>query len=425
MLNPVQSQYIDFIKVDGFQFKLRGRPYYFLGANFWYGMNLGASGESGDRQRLVRELDRLESLGVKNLRVMGAGEGPDTEPWRVRPAMQFAPGQYERQLLAGLDFLLAEMKKREMHAVICLTNFWAWSGGLSQYVAWANEEKIPYHPPEKGGSWMRYQRFTSSFYRNKKAQKLFEDHIRFLVGRVNSITGQAYKDDPTIMAWQLANEPRSFVNGRTFRKWIEKTASLIKELDPDHLVSLGGEGDADSFFAGASFRKDQRSKYIDYLTMHIWVQNWNWHDPENSETFDKALKEAGDYIIDHVAMAKEMGKPVVLEEFGMARDMETYRPGTTTMSRDRYFREVFEQLINLSKNGEPVAGCNFWAWAGEGRPRIPGAYWREGDDLTGDPPHEKQGWYSVYDTDASTLEIISRFAEKFNQMGRTERKPNE
>lgn len=419
MAELLHSQSRGFVKVDGLQFTVDGAPYYFLGTNFWYGMNLAIDGEAGDRDRLIRELDRLQALGVNNLRIMGATEGPDTEQWRVKPAQQRAPGEYNQQVLDGLDFLLAEMKKRDMYAVICLTNFWAWSGGISQYVSWANNEAIPYHPPAKGGSWMRYQRFTSSFYRNEEAQQLFENHLRFLIGRRNSVTGQAYKEDPTIMAWQLANEPRSFVNGRTFRRWIEKTAKLIKELDPNHLVSLGGEGDADNIFAGASFKKDQRSDYIDYLTMHIWVQNWTWYDPTGpAETFEKAVKKAREYIQHHTAMAKVMGKPVVLEEFGIARDQEGYGPEMTTKYRDTYFRLIFEELYRLAQNKEGVAGCNFWSWAGEGRPGIPGGFWKSGDALVGDPPHERQGWYSIYDTDESTLNVISRFAEMFNKLGR-------
>ena len=70
------------------EFKANGLPYYFLGTNMWYGMNLGMEGKAGDRDRLIRELDLLQSKGVNNLRVMGSSEGPDSEPLRVVPAMQ-------------------------------------------------------------------------------------------------------------------------------------------------------------------------------------------------------------------------------------------------------------------------------------------------------------------------------------------------
>ncbi|MCE7994279.1 MAG: cellulase family glycosylhydrolase [Roseivirga sp.] len=424
MAELLHCQNRDFVKVEGLQFTLGDVPYYFLGTNLWYGMNLAMDGKDGDRDRLIRELDRLQALGVNNLRIMGTTEGPDTEPWRIKPSQQRAPGEYNEQVLGGLDFLLSEMKKREMYAVVCLTNFWAWSGGMSQYISWANDEAIPYHPPQEGGSWMRYQRFTSSFYRNKKAQEIFENHLRFLVNRVNTVSGVAYKDDPTIMSWQLANEPRSFMNGRTFRKWIEKTAALIKQLDPNHLVSLGGEGNADNYFAGASFRKDQKSRHIDYLTMHIWAQNWSWYDPHNADdSFNEAVSKAKEYIIEHVSMAKVMGKPVVLEEFGIARDLEAYEPNTPVKYRDNYYSRIFQEMYRLASIGEGVGGCNFWAWAGEGRPNIPGGFWKLGDDLIGDPPHESQGWYSVYDTDESTLSVIRRFASMFNQLGKTGNNP--
>ena len=35
----------------------------------------------------------------------------------------------------------------------------------------------------------------------------FKKYVRSIVTRRNSITGRLYKDDPTIMAWDLANEP--------------------------------------------------------------------------------------------------------------------------------------------------------------------------------------------------------------------------
>ena len=106
-----------------------GKEYKYLGVNYWYGANVASKGPGGDRQRLERELDNLAEMGVTNLRVMAASEGPDSEPYRMVPAMQISPGVYNEDVLDGLDYLLHEMRKRGMRAVMCLGNFWAWSGG--------------------------------------------------------------------------------------------------------------------------------------------------------------------------------------------------------------------------------------------------------------------------------------------------------
>ena len=119
------------------QFIRNGKTYHYLGTNFWYGMNLG----SNNKERLLRELDRLNQLGIKNLRIMAASEGDIDAPWRMQPSLQKEPGEYDEDLLMGLDFLLNEMKKRNMLAVVCLNNFWPWSGGFAQYVAWTNGEE--------------------------------------------------------------------------------------------------------------------------------------------------------------------------------------------------------------------------------------------------------------------------------------------
>ena len=104
---------------------------------------LGSQGEYGDRERLLRELDHLKSIGIDNLRVLVGAEGPDNEPFRVTPALLLSPGEYNDDLLDGLDFLLAEMKKRGQYAILYLNNGWDWSGGFSQYLNWNGYGPIP------------------------------------------------------------------------------------------------------------------------------------------------------------------------------------------------------------------------------------------------------------------------------------------
>ena len=416
MLQQSQEQGPGFINVNGKQFIWDGKPYYFLGTNFWYGMNLGSSGQGGDRDRLLRELDHLKKIGVKNLRVMGASEGPDTEPWRMRPALQVAPGEYNEEVLDGLDFLLAEMGKRDMVAIMCMNNFWPWSGGMAQYVSWQDDSEIPYPPICGEGDWQTYQEYTASFYSNENAVTDFFNHLRFTVLRENPYTGTLYRDDPTIMAWQLGNEPRGINNREDFTQWIENTAKYIKSMDSNHLVTIGSEGATAHPSSGNDFFADHQSSYIDYTTIHVWVQNWGWFDPYDEVSLSSAVEKATAYINQHEVLAEKLNKPVVLEEFGISRDDNDHAVTASVTIRDEYYSQIFTHILDKAAAGSPLAGLNFWAWGGAGRPREPQAIWYVGDDFTGDPPHEHQGWYSVYNTDLTTLEIIGRYTRKFNSL---------
>jgi len=402
-----------FVRVDNMKFTRNGKTYTFLGTNFWYGMNIGSNGEGGNRARLMRELDRLSSMGVKNLRIVAGSEGPDTEPYRMVPAMQTAPGVYNEEVLAGLDFLLSEMGKRDMVAVMCMNDFWNWSGGMGQYLVWTGTaDSIPYPPPHPKGDWTLYQEFASQFYSNEQAMKLFDDHIRFVVNRKNSITGKLYKNDPVIMSWELGNEPRGIKNKDAYLKWIDKTAGLFKQLDSNHLVTTGSEGNTSSPSSGTDLVADHKSKNIDYSTIHIWVQNWGYYNPAKADsTYDIALNYALNYMKEHIAMAEQLKKPVVLEEFGISRDNNDHAAGTAVTVRDKYYSALFDAVANEIKKGTgPVAGVNFWAWAGEGRPKVPAGLWKPGHQFIGDPPHEGQGWYSVYNSDSSTIAVIKKYA---------------
>ena len=126
-----------FIQVENGKFIRNGSPYYYIGANFWYGAILASEGTGGNRERLHRELDSLKAIGVDNLRILVGSDGKRGVPTKVEPTLQEAPGIYNDTILAGLDYLLAEMEKRDMVAVLYLNNSWEWSGGYSQYLAWA------------------------------------------------------------------------------------------------------------------------------------------------------------------------------------------------------------------------------------------------------------------------------------------------
>ena len=410
-----------FVKVEGTRFEIGGEPYYYVGANFWYGINLGSKGEGGNRERLIRELDRMEKIGITNLRIMGMSEGPDNEPYRMVPAVQKDKALFREELLEGLDFLLTEMGKRKIYAIVCLSNFWPWSGGFGQYVQWTRpQDTIPYPPPHPNGSYDMYQKFVASFYTNKEAIALYNAALDKVLLRKNSITQRFYKDDPTIMAWELCNEPRGVDNFEAYLKWIDSSARYIKSVAPNQLVTVGSEGETGSpEYSGTDFEKTHAFDHIDYTTVHIWIQNWDWYNPKkHTETFPNASAKALDYLKRHAILAKKMNKPYVLEEFGIMKDQGSFDPNASTKNRDVYYELLFKEVYNYAKDSSMAAGVNFWAWGGEGRPRQMQGWWKPGDDFIGDPPHEEQGWYSVYDTDTSTNALIKKYADLMMQIGK-------
>ena len=384
---------------------LGGRPYRFAGANVWYAAWLGMAGPGGDRARLARELDTLAGDGVINLRLAASAE---LSPLRnsVRPAFRDRDG-YNEALLVGLDHALAEMARREMKAVLYLTNFWEWSGGMMTYLSWVNGGRYlnmndPAHP------WPAFADFNADFYRSSEAVALYHDYVRAVIGRVNTVTGRAYGEDPTILAWQLANEPRAAGdedrvrdNQPAFQAWVSGTARLIKTLAPRHLGSTGSEGLMGSACSRQIVLATHRSADIDYLTAHIWPGNWGWLKLDDMAATDaEARRLARDYIDQHVALAEQLGKPLVIEEFGYPRDGNRYEPGAPTTYRQGFYRDVHAAVLESARAGGPLVGSNFWAWSGEGRPRHADHRFQAGDDAwLGDPPHEPQGWYGVFDTD--------------------------
>lgn len=411
-----ETETSEIITVKDGQFIKNGKPYYFIGTNMWYAAILGSEGTGGDRDRLVRELDSLKALGIENLRILVGADGDCSLPCKVEPMLQIAPGVYNDTLLKGLDYLLVEMGKRDMQAVLYLNNSWEWSGGYSQYLTWAGYGKAPI--PRIDG-YSNFETFVGNYMKSDSAKAMYYNHIKNIVSRTNSITGKPYKDDPAIFSWQIANEPRPFGkdNKELFAQWIAKSAELIKSIDPNHMVSIGSEGKYGCQVDIQLWKELGELESIDYMNIHIWPHTWRWVSKEESEPIndiEQGIAQTVKYIEEHLELATQVGKPLTLEEFGYPRDGFSFSLESSTAARDIYYDHVMKYLINQAQNNGILGGCNFWAWSGSAQ--VNHLWWEKGDDYTGDPAQEEQGLYSVFLSDRSTIEVIEKNIEELYQV---------
>ena len=395
---PAEHSFIK-VNADG-QFVRDGKPYYFVGTNFWYGAILGSEGEGGNRERLHKELDFLKSIGINNLRVLVGADGENGIKTRVEPSLQVAPGVYNDTILAGLDYFMNELRERDMTAVLYLNNSWEWSGGYSVYLQWSGHGDAVV--PAVDG-WPAYMEYVKQFPQSDSAKALFANHVNYIVSRTNRYNQIKYVDDPTIMSWQIGNEPRAFSdeNKEPFARWMADVAAQIKSLDPNHMVSSGSEGSWGCEMDMNLFEKIHADPNINYLNIHIWPYNWSWVKADSlKELLPRAKENTKKYIDDHMVIARKYSKPIPRDGFSFSKE-------APTTARDEYYRYVFDLIRQDRESGGLFAGCNFWAWGGFAGQNPDHVFWEKGDDYTGDPAQEQQGLNSVFATD-STIEAENR-----------------
>ena len=375
-----------FITVDKTQFYKNGEPYYFVGANFWYGASLGVA--ATDQARLVETLTKLKAHGITNLRVLAIPEPKGLAPVTWTATDESLGREYQqsrRELLEGLDFLLDELGKRDMHAVLHINNRWQRSGQLLQNRVETDELGFAVlNRPEQSQDW----------YRRVIAE---------VVTRTNGVNGVKYSEDPVIMAWQLADGPRLQGDAQYYgdrESWVIETADFIKSLDENHLVSTGSAGAMDTAQDIQQYADVHAHPSVDYLTFHLWPKTWGWFDAEApDDTYSFALAQAKAYSLQHLQVANTLKKPIVLESFGLPRDSGDGSPGSTTSYRDRFFSEILQFIGQQALLGTPIAGSNFWSWEGSPQTQSPDA-----------------GANAVFDTDRSTLLTLQRHAQALEQL---------
>jgi hypothetical protein len=122
--------------------------------------------------------------------------------------------RYHEALFQDVDRGLAIAAEEGVRVVIPLVDNWAWFGG---HVEWA--------------------KLTGSrdFWTDERARAAYREFLGWLLERRNTVNGRRYKDDPTILAWELGNDL-----GKAPPEWVREMAAYLKQHDARHLVMDGG-----------------------------------------------------------------------------------------------------------------------------------------------------------------------------------------
>lgn len=218
------------------------------------------------------------------------------------------------------------------------------------------------------------------FYTNPKVRDAYKAYARTIIGRKNTVTGVAYKDEPAILGWEVLNEPHTkdeyerkggavcastpggCVPGKLAYTWIAEMSAYIKSLDARHLVSTGEEGyRADGAtncchnnwvnggFKGEDFTKNTALPTIDFATVHVYPDHWQIEAKE----YDWI---GPNYIADRAKVAHAAGKPIIMEEYGMENGY---------MNRDALL-----SYLTREATANDYAGSLVWAVWARNVPRV-------------------------------------------------------
>ncbi|KAL6993547.1 Mannan endo-1,4-beta-mannosidase 7 [Sarracenia purpurea var. burkii] len=352
LLKPIEVEAGErdaFIRSRGSHFLLNGNLYYANGFNAYWLMYVAS--DPSQRYKISAAFSEASSHGLSLARTWAFSDGG------FRP-LQYSPGSYNDQMFKGLDFVIAEARKYGIKLVLSLVNNYESFGGKKQYVNWASSRG-------------QYLSSDDDFFRNPVVKGYYKNHVKTVLNRHNTVTGILYKNDPTIMAWELMNEPRctSDPSGRTIQAWIMEMASYVKSIDRNHLLEAGLEGFYGqttpqkkglnpSLDIGTDFIANNLIPGIDFATVHSYPDQWL-----SSSNEQQQLSFLNNWLNTHIQDAQFMlRKPLLITEFGKSwKD-----PGFSAPQRDLLFNAVYSKIFSSAKRGGAAAGGLFWQLQTEG-----------------------------------------------------------
>lgn len=340
-----------FVKTRGSNFVLDGRPVYVNGFNSYWLMVLAT--DPKDREKVTSVFEQAAAHGLTVARSWAFNDG------NTSGALQTSPGVYNEEVFKGLDFIVSHAKSYGIRLILSFVNNFKDFGGRAQYVQWGRNAGLNIKSDD-------------DFYTNPTVKGYYKNHVKTVMTRVNSISGIAYKDDPTIFSWELINEPRcqSDPSGRTVQGWINEMAAYVKSIDSNHLLEAGMEG----FYgestperkkynpvgdeSGTDFIANNNIPWIDFVTVHSYPDIWLAGSDENAQL--SFLKK---WIQIHLEdVVRVLKKPVLFAEFG-----KSYKdPGYSTAQRDRFYNTVYNNIYSTVSSGKAGGGGLFWQLMAEG-----------------------------------------------------------
>lgn len=326
-----------FVSANGTNFYLDGKPFYFAGANAYDLFTAGDSSSDSsiedicnkymDQKLIDSRFAAMQEAGVKVVRTWGFS----TESWH---GFEKAPGKYEEAQFMLFDYIMASAAKHDIKVIITLENYWEAYGGIDAKLRWAGLN---------GGQ----HKDRAKYFTNEQCKQYYKDYAEHFINRTNYFTGVKYKDDPTIFAWDLMNEPRyqdvsadESKNGTTLRKWVDEMAGYIKSLDPNHMVCVGIEGHGTEYNFGGDegnpFVYIQQSPYIDFCSAHPYPDEyWAALTPEqNADLMRQWIKDAHEKV----------GKPFFVGEFNVHSSLPYDK-------YEAYWRSVFDVIDEEGAGG--------------------------------------------------------------------------
>jgi len=321
----------EFVRAEGTTFVIGAeQPFRFVGAN--------AAMIHGEKMREGMDalLDAMRDDGLSVIRVWAAGEADDDgNAWRRAYAFRLGPDVWVESSFEHLDQLLISARERNIRVMITLLNRWGDYGGLPQYGRWVGL-------PTRRKNPLPAELLT--LLASEEVRDLYRAHVDRVVSRVNSISGVAYRDDPTIFSWELANElsPQSCEAEEALFDWTRTMARYVRSLDDNHLIGAGHIG-YKTTISRRSWQRVTELPEIGYADVHAYPHNvLAVTDPD---TLGGWLDERANLALNVI------DKPLVLGEIGFRRNDEAFSP------REQWFAQSLERA-----DADGLSGFMIWIY---------------------------------------------------------------